>query len=190
MASPAYSLTTPFKVFKGAPSSIPDTNSMEALLLWLDAQQGNSSPSTGYKDLEQMVSRAQALYSSYKPGVNLRSIKAWSGSWSLGVQDNIITARVMYETENGGWVAKLSSNFPAASNVTVRVVCSAGQPGSGVYDHILMTSVILPIGSSEAMAPVNGVSSLEVDTDSVYIDWITPLEDSSYEYKNGSAKTV
>lgn len=190
MASPIFKLNKPFKVFKGAPLTIPDSNSLEGLVEWLNSQEHPQGAPSEYNSLFDIYTYVNTYFKQYAGGRNLRDIASWAGAWTIGKLDNNIVAVVMQESEEGRvmWYVSANAVTFVASDVTVRIAC---QIPENEYDGIyitVFTDVVIPKGEMYGRALVDWDDPREIEADRTYIESITPAEDDQYFYLNGSPK--
>ncbi len=187
MAERQFTIKKPFKVHRGAPASIPDTNSLDALVDWLHESKPVSGALAVFSDLRAMCDHVAENYGDYAPSQNLRSLADWAGVWkSPGPQDNGITGWVMGNTEGEVtvWNAEARAEYLAASALTVRVAVPERTTG-----NVFSADVTIPAGEDHAIAHIADADGKDLDYDAAHIVSITPAEDETYRYINKSPKS-
>lgn len=189
MAELQYTLRKPFKVHRGAPASIADTNSLDALVDWLHESKPVSGTPAVFSDLRTMCDHVAENYGDYAPSQNLRSLADWAGVWkNPGPQDNGITGWVMGNMEGDviTWNAETRADYVVASALTVRVaVPERSNDGTG---QIFFTDVVIPLNEDHAVVQIADATGRDLDDTKAYIVSITPAEDETYHYVNKSPK--
>ncbi|MDD4819851.1 MAG: hypothetical protein PHD21_03335, partial [Flavobacteriales bacterium] len=180
---PDFSLTVPFKVFKGAPTSISDDNSVEALCEWLDAQEGvethAESSVLAFKD------RVMGSYNDYIPDeADLSNLHQWAGVWSKRIADNVITCRL--ERRGDTLVAVVASTYPVASTLLVQM---RGMSGYGDdRSDVRYADAYIYAGDDTATAVVTDDPDINIDEWGIYT--LFPHSDTRYTYTNGTPDTL
>ena len=189
MANPEYFIKKPFKVHKGAPATIADDNSLDALVDWLHVQKPVSGAPSAFASLRDMCDHVANNYGEYAPNPNLRQLANWEGRWGIkGPQDNGVTGWVMgnIEGEVMTWNAEARADYIVASTLTVRVaVPERSDDGTG---QVFFTDVVIPINEDHAVVQIAGAAGRDLDDTKAYIVSITPTEDATYLYVNKSPK--
>ena len=189
MANPQYIIKKPFKVHKGAPATIADDNSLDALVDWLHVQKPVSGVPVSFADLRAMCDHVAANYGEYAPNPNLRSLVNWAGIWGIkGPQDNGVTGWVMGNMEGDvmTWNAEARADYIVASALTVRVaVPERSDDGTG---QVFFADVVIPLNEDHAVVQIAGATGRDLDDTKAYIVSITPAEDETYLYVNKSPK--